>query len=254
MSSTKERSNAVINSKTRLSPLSSTTSNFTYSFYRRYSRITEIVIRSIQLPFGFYAVNSTNNVLKFNSNAISVTVTPGNYNTSTLAIELKSKIDTAFGDTNTTITFSTTTYKLTIARTTPFVVDAEVDVPSSTFAKLIGFYVSSTSGNSATGDGVINISGPNYIVVESAFLTKAIQHRTNYSSSLYSNVLATVPVVVSPGDIITLDNQLLLPVRLNYKFNIETTDIIDIVLKDDVGNILDLNKADIAIHLTFISE
>ncbi|MGL5934889.1 MAG: hypothetical protein ACRCZI_04625 [Cetobacterium sp.] len=234
--------------------MSTTSSNFTFSFSKKFIRITEVVVRSVQIPFTFYTVNSLNNVLKFNNNAVTVTLTPGNYNTSSLAVELKSKIDTAFGDTNTTISFSATTYKLTIARVAPFIVDAAISVPTSTFATLIGFTVSSANAVSNTGDSVINLSGPNYIVIESAFLTKAIQHRTNYTSSLYNNVLAVIPLMVAPGDIISLDDQLLLPTRLNYKFDILTTDVIDIVLKDDAGNILNLNGSDIAIHLVFISE
>lgn len=254
MSSTKERANAIINSKTRINPTSTTSSNFTFSFSKKFSRITNIIVKSIQIPFSFYVINSLNNVLKFNSNAVSVTIEPGNYNTSSLAIELKTKIDAAFGDSSTTVTFSTTTYKITIARSAPFVIDAAATVPTSTLAPLIGFTVSSTSAMSATSNNVINLSGPNYIIVESAYLTKAVQHRTNYTSSIYNNALAIIPLLVSPGDTISLDDQLLLPTRLNYKFDILTTDIVDIVLKDDDGNILNLNGSDIAIQLVFITE
>lgn len=254
MSSLKERVQAVINSKTRLSPGTSTSGNFTYSFDHNITRITDIIIKSVQIPYTFYSINSLNNVLKFNSNAISVTITSGNYTAASLQLELKTKIDTAFADTTTVVTFSNITYKLTITRDTAFVIDAVADVATSTLAKYIGFNVSSTSATTATGDSVINIAGPNYINIESSFLTKATQHKVAYGTNLYANILLTVPLLWSPGDIISIGEQPLLPVRLNYKFSINTTDIIDIKLKDDLGNILNLNGSDFSMQFVFITE
>jgi hypothetical protein len=254
MSSLKERVNAVINSRSRNNPGSSTSGNFTYTFDKNINRITDVIIRAVQIPFTFYVINSSNNVLKFNNNTVTATITAGNYNNATILIELKSKIDAAFADTNTTVTFNNITSKLTITRTAAFILDAAVDVPTSTLSTILGYSVSSASGTSATANNVLNISGPNYLLIESAFLTKAIQHKTVYATSSYANALLSIPVNVGPNDIITMSDQIFLPVRLNYKFNIRTTDSIDIKIKDDTGTTLDLNGADIAIQLVFITE
>ena len=254
MSSLKERCNVVINSNTRLNPGSSTSSNFTYSLNRNITRVTDIVIKSVQIPFTYYTVNSLNNVLKFNSNAISITITPGNYTTSSLAVELKTLIDTAFGDATTVITFSSTTFKLNITRGVAFNVDAAATVPTSTFAKLIGFTVSSATSTSVTGDSVINLSGPNYLVLESQFLTKATQHKTAYASNIYANSLMIIPIFVGFGDFISVGEQPSIPVRLNYKFNVLSTDILDFKIKDDLGNVINLNGGEFSMQLVFITE
>ncbi len=252
MSLLKERIRAVINSKNRLQPLTETSHNFTVSFNNATTRITEIVIERIEIPYSFYVINSTNNVLKFNNGVVTATLTPGNYTSTTIQTELKSKIDTAFGDTNTTVSFSSSTYKLTITRTSAFIVDSMTSVPSSTAADILGFKVSTPSATSATASGVINISGPNYIIIRSTFLTKPIQHKMLYSNTSYQNNLWAVPLSASPGDIIFESPNM--PIRLNYKFTIQTTDVIDIQLYDDSNNFLDLNGLDWAMQLIFITE
>jgi len=253
MSINLERTPMVISSAARLSPNSSTSSNFTFNLNRSVSRITDIIVRSIQLPFTFYTVNSTNNVLTFNNNSLSITITPGNYTTATIAIELKSKMDSVFGDSSTNVSFLNSSFKLTITRSTPFSIDAAASVPASTFAILIGFKTSSVTDTTATSDVVINLSGPNYIVIESKFLTKAIQNKVTYVNNSYSDALVVVPVSVAPGDIISLIDDPFIPIKLNYQFSIKPTDIIDIKIKDDVGNILDLNGADFSMQLILIN-
>ncbi len=252
MSLVKERIRAVINSKNRRLPLTETSHNFTFSFNDLTTRITEIVIERVEIPYSFYAINATNNVLKLNNNAITITLTPGNYTSTTIQTELKSKIDAAFADTNTTVSFSSSTYKLTISRTSAFIINSSSDEPTSTAADILGFKVSTASSTSATASGAINISGPNYIIIRSTFLTKPIQHKMLYSNTTYQNNLWAVPLSSSPGDIIFEYPNM--PIRLNYKFSISPTDIIDIQLYDDSGNFLDLNGLDWAMQLIFITE
>lgn len=249
---TKERVRAVINSKDRLNPLTETTSDFTFSFNRNNSRITEIILESIQIPFSFYVINSSNNVITFNSGAIVATIAPGNYNSSSLSLELKNKINTAFGDTNTTVTYSSSTFKLTITRTTSFVIDSFVTIPASTLSKTIGFRISSVSGTTAIGDTAINISGPNYLLIYSKFLARPIFRKTLYVNDNYQDVLIAVPVNTSQGNIITMNPNI--PIRLSYKFNISSSDIIDIQIRDENENIINLNGLDIALQLVFVTE
>ncbi len=252
MSSVKEKIRAVINSKNRRLPLSEPSHNFTFTFNDNTTRITEIMIERIEIPYSFYAVNSSNNVLTFNNGAVVATLTPGNYTSSSIQAELKSKIDAAFGDTNTTISFSSSTYKLTITRTIAFVVDSLSSVSTSTASNILGFRTSTTSATSATASGAINISGPNYIIIRSTFLTRPIQHRMLYSDSTYQTNFWPVPLSGSPGDVIFEAPNM--PIKLNYKFSISSSDVIDIQLYDDENNFLDLNGLDWSMQLIFITE
>lgn len=198
-------------------------------------------------------VFNTSNVLTFNSGAVVVTITPGNYTITSLAAELKAKIDTAFADTTTVIAFSTSTYKLTITRGTAFVLDAAVSQPTSTAATALGFYISSTSSTTATSDGVYNISGPNYILLKSNFLVKAANRKFIFSNNSYGNVLAVIPILVSAGDIISIPDTDLISIHLSYKFTIRKTDLIDISITDENGALLNLNNSPIAIQLLCIT-
>jgi hypothetical protein len=248
----KETIPVVVNSLTRLTPLTSTSGNFNYSFSRGISRISSIIIDEIVIPFTFYTINSTNNVLKFDNNTKTATITPGNYTTTTLSSALISAIDTAYGTTTTVVNYNISTFKLTISRGTAFTLQAAIDNPLSTLATALGFRVSSTNAVTATSDSAINISGPNYININSAFLSKPIQSRTLYANNLYNNTLITVPSTVSPGDIMTIcdiDYELI----YGYKLSIATTDVIDFSITDDVGNIIDLNGSNIYIGMRFIT-
>jgi hypothetical protein len=73
-----------------------------------------------------------------------------------------------------------------------------------------------------------------------------------YSDTTYQNNLWAIPLSASPGDIIFESPNL--PIKLNYKFTIAPTDIIDIQLYDDSNNFLDLNGLDWAMQLIFITE
>jgi hypothetical protein len=252
MPATKENIRACINSKKRLNPLTETTSNFTYSFNDTFTRISEIIIDSIQIPFSFYTINSNNNVLKFNNGADSITITPGNYTATTLISEMTNKLTLVFPGQNPTVTFSVTTLKLTINKTSAFVVDSSTSIPTSTAASMLGFNVSSISSTTATGDSALNISGPNYILVRSNYLTKPIHHKTLYIDDTYQNVLYILPVNTSPGDIITYEPQF--PIRLSYKFTIDDGDILDFSLYDENETLLDLNGLDWAMQVIFVTE
>lgn len=253
MANIKEYIRAVVNSSRRLNPLTETTSSFTFSFNKAIPRISEIIIESIQIPFSFYVINATNNVLTFNNGTIVVTMPIGNYTSTSLSITLKPLIDTAFGDTTTTVSFSFNTFKLTIARGTAFIVDSLLIVPASTLSNILGFVVSSISGISATGANAINISGPNYISILSNALTKPVNHKTAFADASYSNVLATIPVNVSPGNMITSYFTIQEPLKYSYKYAITPKTVIDFTIVDEFNNVLNLNGLDIGIQMYFIT-
>lgn len=243
-----------INSNTRLNPGTSTSSNFTYTLNDNVDRCENIIIKNVEIPFTFYVINSTNNVLTFNSAALSITITPGNYTTSSLAVELKTRMDTAFADITTVAAFSHITYLLTLTRGTAFNVDAAVDQPTSTAAYMLGFRVSTATATSVTGDSIYNISGPNYICLRSNYLVQAANRKVMYSDNTYENVLMIIPLLVSIGDIISIPEPYVIPVRLSYKFIINKNDIIDFSITDEYGNILDLHGAPVAIQIVIVTD
>ena len=251
----KETITAVINSARRLndSLFTETSSNFTYSFNDSISRIDQMIFTSVQVPHTFFIWNSNNNVLTFNNNTVVATITPGSYNMSTLMSMLKASIDTAFADLTTVVTYNASTFKITIQRGTAFIIDAAVSQPTSTAAILLGFSVSTINSVTATGQNAANISGPNYILVESAYLAKARLHKTIYADNTYRDVILVLPVDVSYGDTITLTGKIPVTISYSYELIINSTDKIDIKITDENHNVIDLNGLESAFHITFIS-
>ena len=246
---TKERIQAVVNSSDRLNPSTETTANFTWSFNEKVIRISEILIKSVQIPFSFYAINSTNNFMLVNGT--TVTIDNGNYTATTLIPEVTSKIDASAVGGTTTMTYSSQTLKFTIVHDSNIqITDNSSD--TSPLATLLGYQTTSASATTIIADSVANLAGSNYICITSDILTAAIQHKTLYANDTLQSCLLPIPVNVNFGDIITLEPNL--PIKLSYKIEIETTDIIDIKLVDEFNNTLDLNGLDWSMQIVFMTE
>lgn len=241
----------VINSKDRLNPSTEPLGNFTYSINTTVSRITELVLSSVQIPYTFYVINDNTNTLTLNAGANVVTLPNGNYTISNIITELITQIDAVIGG-NTTVTYNNSTMKFTIGNDSAFIVDSEEDQATSTLSTLIGFRVSSASSTSNTADSVANISGPNYIYIKSDFLTKNIHNKVTYIDNSYQDALAIIPVDVNAGSIIITEPNI--PLRIGTKITIEPTDIIDICLVDEANNILDPNGVDWSFQLILTTE
>lgn len=255
MVNTRERIQAIVDSSKRLNTSGTETStNFTYSFNRSVTRITEIVIQSIQFPFTFYCITSANNVLRVNNGGAtkSVTINPGNYTATSMISILTAALNTEFAGQTFAITFSSITFKFTITNGTNFTIFAKTTDPLSTMAYAMGFQSDSLVGLSTSSDSAINLSGPKYIRIESKFLSAPTQHKPLYADSSYNTSLFVLPVNAGFGSFISTDVQI--PIRLTYKFNIQTTDKIDFLIVDDADNILDLNGSDWSMYIIFITE
>jgi hypothetical protein len=250
----KEYIRARIDSAKRLNPSTETTSNFTYSLNENTKRVTGYIIESITIPFTFYEINSSNNVITFNNGATTITIPPGHYTASSFTTTLKGLMDIAFGDSTTTVSYSDSTYKLTIARGTPFIVDSYISVPASTGSGIIGFNVSSTNSTTNTGDSTINISGPTHVNIASAYLTNYLSNKMRFVDNTYSNVLLSIPILIQPGNDITLVNNMPVSIVLSGKFDIMKNDIIDISIRDPYNNVLDFNGRNIVIDIIFVIE
>jgi hypothetical protein len=250
----KEYVRARIDSAKRLDPGTETSTNFNYAFNETTKRITDIIISSVNIPFSFYEVNTTNNVVTFNSGATSITLPVGHYTASTIVSNLKTLIDVAFGDATTLVTYSSSTYRITINRGTSFIVDGVDDVPASIGAYVLGFQVSSPNSTTVTGDSVINISGPTHVNIESAYLTKNLSNKYRFIDISYSRILLSIPILSLPSNDITLVNNMPVSIKLGNKLDINNTDIIDIKITDNNNNPLDLNGRNITMDLIFAVE
>jgi hypothetical protein len=248
---TKERIRLVVTSAKRNNKSTTTSSNFVYQINRTVTRIKEVFINSINIPFTFYVINSSNNVLVFENGLFSITIPPGNYNSTSLGATLQSLL--AASGNPFTVTFSLTTYKLTITSSAQvFNVVSITDDPTSTAAPLLGFNVTAPLALSVTADSVMNISGPNYIQIKSNFFTNPSHHKIVYADNTYQNTFVLIPITTGPGNALFVSPTL--PIRFNYKLTISPNDLIDFQLTDEDGVEINLNGQEWYMEMICITE
>lgn len=262
----RERVQVVVNSARKLNTsLTETSTDFTYQFNRSFSRITEILIQSIQFPFTFYATNSLNNQLRINRGITkTISIPSGNYTATTMISMLNTALNTVtdpvtgyvydgFPGESFVVTYSSTTLKFTITNTNPFTIYSSATDPLSTLAKNLGYQIDSTTDTlTAIGDSAANLSGPQYIRIQSTFLSAPTQHKPLYADDSYETTLFILPVNAGFGSFVSTDIQI--PIRLTYKFRINNTDIIDFSVVDENGNLLDLNGNDWSMYMVMVTE
>lgn len=250
----KEEVEVLIHSQYRNSPSTTNHTNFTYNLDREVSRVSEIKIGSIHIPFSFYAINENNNVLYLN--ASSSTIAAGNYTISTLTAALTTAMDAIFGATS-TVTYNSTTNKFTLTHSsTSFTVDTS---SANNIAYIIGFEESGASSTTQISDSVVDISGPKHLVLKSSILTQFTAEKNVTASGLSSiytsntgvsdNILHTMPINAMPSGInldVSMQSNF---IRMNTLMKFQNN--IDFRIEDDEGNLLDLNGKEWSIKLFF---
>lgn len=238
----------LVDSFYRNDPTSLNVSNFTYTLNQEISRVSRIYVESAQIPFTYFTTNATNNSLtiEYDSGTISAIVSPGNYNSGTIATAVRSALDSfAIPGVVWSVTFDPITFKLKITITGgsgSFKILVASD-PLSIWPS-VGFTQDTTYSAVHTSDGVMDLSGPRYLVIKSELIgenrayTTAVS--TLYTSTVNANtIIHTVPVNTNPGgvilDVAPSPRYSILGFKTSFKDNI------DFRLEDDRGNLLDLN-------------
>ena len=186
--------------------LTGTNDRPTFHLQQKIQAVKKIKVSSVVVPVTFYNINSTNQAFSViettGTLTVDVTITSGNYNSTTFSTELKTILDAeslANGNTLTyTVSISTITGKLTISATGDFL----VSLTSS--SKITGFREATTTASSATGDSVINLSGPRNIYLRSN-LADVLQRDSVIKDNLnFNNVLKQIPITANSGQIIAV--------------------------------------------------
>ena len=224
--------------------------NFSITLSQPITKVLYSEVVSAEIPLTYYAVNSTNNVLVWNSGADHMcTITPGTYGTLDFIAELKSKMNAQ--QSGYTITYSSITFKLTFANASSFTLQYTNTSGTSTIGKVIGMNstANSSTGTSVTLPNTINLGGTKYILIKSDTLVRPKIIRP-YLNTAYDNTLYKVPVTGEPGDIMVEKN--LYTNLLKYGVR-QTLRNIDFQLYDDAGNILNLNGMNWSITVNLIT-
>ena len=194
------------------------------------------------IPYSFYAVNSTNNVLFYSEYQVSpvinttLNISYGNYNANQLAAYLTTNLP------RTTVTYNSITNKYIFTNS---VNEFKILNSYSTCQNLIGvstddLYNTST-GCSLTLAKQVNLSSTRMVNIATNLQTGCINNlRTNSQ-----DIIACVPVTKNPYSLIDYTNQNNFRVNLNTN----TLNFINIKLLDQNGRSLELNQQYFSITL-----
>lgn len=194
---------------------------------------------NLVVPYSFYNINSLNNIFQYTLLSTGITysrtIPQGNYNINQLVqylqINMGNNMQVVYNSINNKITFSNNTSQFTLGY--------------NNFLKVLGFINSSLNifENNKTSDGCVNLYTVYNIIVESNLLTYNFCNVPNETTS--ASILASIPVITQPQGLIIYEN------KNEYKTNlyIGELSVLEIKLKDNKGNLLDMNGCDYTMTL-----
>ena len=206
--------------------------------HRAYISVTDAVI-----PYSFYNVNDTNNILEYNLNSVDYTliITKANYNITTLITYLTANLETGF-----TISYNASTNKLTFEHSTyEFTFNSNstcfelLGLTEKTHASTLSILTSDISINFFTIRN-IQISSSNFIL-----------NNINTAKPNVASILISIPVDVNQGSIIQYRNINNISSLVHEINNISN---LHIQILDQDGDLLNLNGLHYSINLLLTIE
>jgi hypothetical protein len=196
-----------------------------------------ISVQHAVIPFTFYNVNSSNNILNYSVNSISyqLIITQGNYNVNTMKTFLSANMagfTISYNNITNQFTFTHSTYDFSFLST-------------STCFSLIGLLSQTNTSTSRTlvSNRAVNLAPIRCICVMTNLKTFNID-KTQVNNN---NTICSIPIITQPYSIITFQNQ------NNFRVNTYTNTISTLAIKlmDQTGRLLDLNGANWSMTLQF---
>ena len=189
-------------------------------------------LKMVALPLTNYNVSSRNNVFVFtdDSKLRTATITPGNYDVSTLPAALKSAMETANGSFQSyTIAYSSTTGRLTISASGNFQINASN--PSHSAGKLTGFTSDTSSANTHTSNENINLCPSIAIHIRISTEREMVDTKENWSTLF-------VPITGNQGTWLYYSPPDTFEQYINFYTPVRT---LEVSLHDDAMDPIDLN-------------
>ena len=243
MASSLDRTEQVFHFIDSIQRSSGTNENFIITLNETLKRVKKVEITHIEIPYSYYVITSTNNVIDFKDNTSTsqqATIAEGNYSGTSFAGEIQNKLNAIYPGWS--VTYSSVTYKLNFQHSTNFELNT-----TGTASELIGLLADSGVTTNFTSQGISNLSGPNYIYLKSDTLTRPMRRKPVVGSAT-SDVLYKIQVVTGPGTTIVnqtiKNNPYVFPIR-------QSISTIDFRLEDPDGNVLDLNGLRWSISLVY---
>lgn len=230
----------VIRSEDRINPTGTTTDDFVVKLDSEISG--RYAVRTIQMPNALYNVTSTRYKIYINSTTVSIT--QGFYDGIGLASLIQSTLRTSLSDASFTCSYSTTTGKFTIARSTNFTLDWASGSATSgdDLATVLGWPNSNYSGASTyTAPNMANLVSTRAVCINIAEAKMREVRCTNGRSAC---------AIHMPIDQSFLSFCIWQPNTENTQYvNLPGTQTLSIKILDENGQPLSLNGVNWSLHL-----
>ena len=225
-------------------------------------------VGSVEIPYVFKLINSSNNTIDFTliRNSITytsaITLTPGNYNILTLLSEFKTRLASAIttlsGWNPTNIlkfTYDRSTGLATFSFTPTDSISTTIVIEnsSSVFLKCVGFtgtfffgYTSPSVVVPATSSQNVNVSQNTAVYVRSDSFIQSSNIENLVDGNEVSNILAKIQINAQPQSYILWTN----PTDLEVKINNRIIDIVELYVGSSTAYRVNLGNLDWSIRLT----
>jgi len=190
------------------------------------------------IPYSFYAINETNNILNYSlitfdddtTNNETITLRPGNYTSGSLISELQQLLGANFN-----VSYSDVTNKVTFKHITNDIIFYQVN---NSILSILGFDVEtytyfSSNKKVLTCDFMLNLFTVRNLCISTLFITENVM-----SKNKSSTILCSIPITTTPYTVINYIN------LIDHKVNLDTNIFNHIIIKitDQDGNFLNLNN------------
>lgn len=184
-----------------------------FKLNRPLNNIAAVKVLACELPVSYYVFNSTNNTFQVEhpaSTFYTITIPVGNYTAATFPGVLETQLEAATGG-NWTITIDAATQKLSVAHNNGnwrFIFGTSTDTGATNPRLFMGYNPGQNTFTAGTGATlapyVINLSGPNYLLLNSNRLGPIcdvyLPQTAVYAGNI-SPVLAKIPVSENTGNV-----------------------------------------------------
>ena len=178
-----------------------------YNFTTKQPNVAAIKILQAEIPFVWDVINSKNNTFVYNNGGNNtITIPVGTYTGTTLAVQLQtllSAISAGF-----TVTYSTTTLKFTFTQNLAIAWSLSFATRQTAYSPLgftpAGSYTTTGIGSTIVSNMVAQVSGPNYLYLNSTKIGSLVNNNTTDGSNQVNAdiVIAKIPVNVNYGSTI----------------------------------------------------
>lgn len=202
------------------------------------ANVKAVSVENLQFFNVQYTVDDRNRKVYINDGSDkTITLDKGRYDGDSIATELQSKLNSS--SSGFTVTFSDKTLKMTISRTSSYVLKTGTTTDSAW--TVLGFDTDAdkSSSTSNTSDNIVKLASKYY------YITSNIVQSTHINKDLRDNILILFSNTQNFGNLITRPAPQIIPASSS------TIDLIKLKLFDDEDNLVDCNNIGYSLTLRF---